>query len=57
MQWGSNKSYNIADVINCYSSGKWSLSNGTISKLVNFIGFVVMPDKNKSDDNNRFKFL
>ena len=36
---------------------KWSLSNGTISKLVNFIGFVVMPDKNKSDDNNRFKFL
>ena len=53
----ATKVYNIADVINCYSSGKWSLSNGTISKLVNFIGFVVMPDKTKSDDNNRFKFL
>ena len=53
----ATKVYNIADVINCYSSGKWSLSNGTISKLVDFVGFVVMPDKTNGDDNNRFSFL
>ena len=53
----AEKVYNIAEIINRYSSGNWSLSNGVISKLGDFVGFVISPSHKTDNDNNRFKFF
>ena len=55
----AEKVYNVSDIINRYSSGEWSLTSGTLTKLNDFIGFVASPDKTSKENNNneRFKFF
>ena len=56
----ASKVYNVSDIINRYSNGNWSLSSGTLTKLNDFIGFVVSPNitsKENNENNDRFKIL
>lgn len=56
----ADKVYNVSDVINSYSKGEWALSSGTLTKLDDFIGFVLTPNNSsseKDETNDRFKFL
>ena len=63
------KVYNVSDIITRYSNGDWNLSNGTLTKIGDFIGFAAgvtnigndsfinFDRDDQSDDNNRFKIF
>ena len=65
----ATKVYNVSDIITRYSNGDWNLSNGTLTKIGDFIGFAAgvtnigndsfinFNRDDQSDDNNRFKFF
>lgn len=56
----ADKVYNVSDIINRYNKGEWVLSSGTLTKLDDFIGFVLTPNNSSSEKdktNDRFKFL